>query len=204
MPEVVELAKLFDPPPDPGFEPRVRGLIIGSVHVVLHGERTARNARDALTAILKAPETLPTDRPTQRFLQMLFAGMDPLAAMSRSRQILTEARAAFVEVIGRGRPADETRAFFLQELVRIARDNGMELGLPQHRDQRNTAVTPFFTFALAMVDIVVSRVFGASPAPPSEAVRRRLVPFQCSRVGWLDALERAREAIKTEKCLENQ
>ena len=189
--EIVELAKLFDPPPDPGFEPRVRGLVIGTVHAIRHGWQTPRDARDALTAILKAPESLLPSRTLQRFLHLLAMvglGKNPL-------DLITRARDAFEKP--EGRPADETRRFFLEELVRIAIDNGMDPRLPQHRDQRNTG-TAFFMFVLAVVDIVAARTYGASSAPPSEAVRHRLAAFQCSRVALLDAAERAREAVQLE------
>ena len=191
MHEIVELAKLFDPPPDPGFEPRVRGLVIGTVRAIRHGWQTPRDARAALTAILKAPESLLPSPTLQRFLHLLaMVGLG-----KNSLDLITRARDAFEKP--EGRPADETRRFFLEELVRIARDNGMEVRLPQHRDERsNTAGTAFFMFVLAVVDIVAARTYGASSAPPSEAVRHRLAAFQCSRIALLDALERAREAVQ--------
>jgi hypothetical protein len=74
----------------------------------------------------------------------------------------------------------------------------MELRLPQHRDEREHGVTPFFTLVLAVIDIVCSRVY-TGREPPDTAVRRRLAPFRCSRVALLDALERARQAVQAER-----
>ncbi len=190
--EIVELAKLFDPAPDPWFEPRVRGLVIGAVHSIVRGWQTPRNARDALTAMLATPESLHPSRTLQLFLYLLAM----VGVGKNLTNLIAQARDTFEKP--KGRPADETRRFFLEELVRIAIDNGMDVRLPQHRDERNTAGTAFFVFVLGMIDVVVSRVYGASTAPPSEAVRRRLATFQCSRIALLDALERAREAVRRE------
>ena len=144
------------------------------------------------SAMLATPDSLRPNRTLQIPLLML-------AIVGRARSlvdVITWARDAFEKP--KGRPADETRRTFVEELVRLAIDNGMDVRLPQHRDERNIAGTAFFTFVLGMVDVVVSRVYGASTAPPSEAVRRRLATFQCSRIALLDALERARDAVQRE------
>jgi hypothetical protein len=204
VPETNELMKIFESAPDASFAPRIRGLVIGTVHAIRYGWRTPRDARNALDAIIATPEKLPADRQVNWLMQLTlsFLNVDPVQAITRSLEILTEMRAAFAEVVGRGRPRDETRSFLLEELAWLALDNGMELRLPQHRDEREHGVTPFFTLVLAVIDIVCSRVY-TGREPPAAAVRRRLAPFRCSRVALLDALERARQAVQAEKTFKN-
>jgi hypothetical protein len=133
--ETVELAALFDPPPDQWFAPRVRGLIVGTVFAIQHGWSTPRDARDMLDVVFRGRGML--SRTALRFLQILSANTD-MSSPLRGQSVLHEARAAFTEAIGRGRPEDENRAFFLQEIVHLARDNNLEPSLPQHRDARGT------------------------------------------------------------------
>lgn len=191
VPETDELAALFDEPPDEWFAPRVRGLVVGTVFAIQHGWPTARDGLAAMNTVLRGRGFL--SRTALRFLQLLSPDMgSPLRAQS----VLQEARAAFAEAIGRGRPGDETRAFFLQEIVCLARDNELALALPQHRDVNDT---PLLILVQAMADIVVSRVYDAGASP---VIRDRLAPFETGRLGWIDACERARKKIQNEKPLE--
>jgi len=189
--DVAELTAIFEEPPNQWFVPRVRGVVAGSVYAISHGWSTPRETRKLLDQMLAKPDSarqvLLTHPSLKRFLQMLLGGMSKIEAA----HWFAEVPASFPVV--RGRPPDETRSFFLEEVTRIAIDNGLEPRLPQHRDERETGVTPFFTLVLAVVDIVRGRVHGAEPL--NEVVRRRLAPFRCSRIAWLDALERARETI---------
>ena len=45
----------------------------------------------------------------------------------------------------------------------------------------------------------VAAAHGLAGLPLNVVVRRRLAPFRCSRIAWLDALERARETIERER-----
>ena len=120
--EFMELAEILNPPPDIWFPHRVRGLVISTTHAILHGWQTPRDARSALAAILKTPETLQPSRPMYWFLELL-----ALAGGGKTLiEVLTKAYADFADIGGRGRPPDETRLFFLEEITRIAIDNGME------------------------------------------------------------------------------
>ncbi len=173
--DVAELAALFDRV-DVWFASRLRGLIAGTAHGIKYGWRTARDARALMS---KTPAEILVDRHGRRFLELLVnAGME-----------LAKVLDAFP--IGRGRPANETRAFFLEELARIAIDNGMPLQLPQDRDPREGGVTPFFTFVMAGIDIVLSRV----GAGENRAVRRRAAGFNWSRIALLHALERIKKKL---------
>jgi hypothetical protein len=174
--DMAELAALFDYV-DAWFAPRLRGLIAGTVYAITHAWRTARDVRALLS---KPPAEIVLDRHGRRFLALLAA-----AQMS-----LSKALDAFPVL--RGRPADETRAFFLEELARIAVDNGMELQLPQDRDQREGGVTPFFTFVLAVIALVLERVEDDRADP---AVRRRAAAFNWSRIALLHALERIKKKL---------
>ena len=175
--DMAELAALFDHGVDEWFAPRIRGVIVGTAHAILHGWGRARDARALLAG---NPIEMLQHRQGRRFLRLLVAtGIK-----------LTEALKAFPS--RRGRQANETRAFFLAELTRIAIDNEMEPRLPQHRDPREGGVTPFFTFVLAAIDIVLSRVGGDAA---DSATRRRAAGFRWSRIALLDALERARESL---------
>jgi hypothetical protein len=174
--DVEELAALFDRV-DAWFAPRLRGVVASATHAILHGWRTARDARALLS---KTPAEVLSDRHGQRFLAFLVT----------AKMQLAEALDAFR--VGSGRPADETRAFFLEELARIALDNGMPLQLPQDRDEREGGVTPFFTFVQACIDVVLSRVGGAALDP---AVRRRAASFNWSRIALLHALERIKKKL---------
>jgi hypothetical protein len=174
--DMAELAALFDHT-DAWFGPRLRGVIIGTTHAILHGWNTARDARALLK---KTPAEILLDRHGRRFLALLVTvGMQ-----------LAKTLDAFT--VGRGRPADETRGFFLEELTRIAIDNGMELQLPQDRDEREGGITAYFTFILACIDLVLARVGDAKLDP---AVRRRAAAFTWSRIALLHALERTKEKL---------
>jgi hypothetical protein len=175
--DLTELIELFDHV-DEWFEPRLRGLVTGTVFGIVHGWATARDARALLS---KQPAEIIRHRHGQRFLQLLHgAGVQ-----------LAKALDAFP--VQRGRRADETRTFFLEELARIARDNGMKLRLPQDRDQREGGVTPFFTFVLATIDIALNRVYAGGEL--DTAVRRRAAGFTWSRIALLHALGRVIEKL---------
>ena len=183
--ETAELAALFDQPPDQWFAPRVRGLVCGTVFAIRHGWPTAREGRDAMDVVLEGRGFL--SRTALRFLRVLSWDIrSPLQGQS----VLHEAREAFAEVIGRGRPVDETRAFFLGEIVALARDNGLELALPQRRG--DTVDTPLFALVRAMIDIVINRVLEAGT--PATEVRHRLAPVRASRDTLIVAVVRARDS----------
>ena len=130
-------------------------------------------------------------RTALRFLRVLTWDVSsPLQGQS----VLHEARAAFAEVVGQGRPIDETRAFFLEEIVCLARDNRLELGLPQRRG--DTVDTPLFALVRAMIDIVISRVLEAGT--PITEVRHRLAPFRASRDTLIVALVRTCDKVQRE------
>jgi hypothetical protein len=180
--DMAELIKLFDHGVDAWFVPRMRALVAGTAHAILYGWSTARDARALLTG---GPIEMLQHRQGRRFLHLL------ISAGIR----LTEALTAFPSQ--RGRPADETRAFFFEELARIAIDNGMELQLPQDRDPRESGVTPFFTFVLAVIDIVISRVYDTGST--DQAVGRRAAAFKWSRIAVLHALRRVAEGLSKSK-----
>ncbi len=178
--DIAELAALFEHV-DEWFAPRLRGLIINTTYAIQNGWNTARDARRVLSG---SPLEILQHRHGRRFLNLLVnAGMR-----------LAEALEAFrVEA---GRPADETRKFLLEELTRIAADNGMPLDLPQDRDEREGGVTPFFTFVLAVIELVLSRVVDTGV---TDAVRRRANSFRWSRIALLHAVERAKKTCKINK-----
>ena len=179
--DMAELVKLFDHGVDAWFAPRMRGVIASTAHA--YGWGTARDARALLAG---NPIEALEQRQGRRFLSMLKgAGIK-----------LTEALEAFPSRLGRA--ADQTRSFFLGELTRIAAENGMELRLPQDRDEREGGITPFFTFILAAIDIVLSRV-GEDSGFSNSAVRRRAAGFRWSRIALLHALRRAQKKLEKSK-----
>lgn len=172
--DMAELVDLFDHV-DEWFEPRLRGIVAGAAYGIRRGWRTARDARALLG---KPPAEILVDRHGRRFLELLVnAGMQIAKVLD-----------AFP--IGRGRPADESRAFFLEEMTRIAIDNGLELRLPQDRDQREGGVTAYFTFILAGIDIVLARTAGGDATS-----RRRAARFKWSRIALLHALDRIKKNL---------
>jgi hypothetical protein len=179
--DMAELIKLFDHGVDAWFAPRMRGLVIGTTQAILYGWSMARDAR----ALLSNPNEMPRHRQGGRFLRFLITADIKL----------TEALEAFPSQ--RGKPPDETRAFFFKELARVALDNGMELRLPHDQDQRQGGVTPFFTFVLAAIDIVLTRVHDARSA--DRAVRHRAARFDWTRIAQLHALRRIVEDLSKSK-----
>jgi hypothetical protein len=196
--DIADLAKLFTPPPNAWFAPRLRGLVFQAAHEVLHGWRGARDAKAMLDRMIETPsavdEIMREDRQAQ-FLTPFFAalstavGHNPLAILQHSRSLLLEAREAFIEIIPRGRPTDETREAFLMELSLLALDNGMAMALPHHRDA-DTAMTPLLAFGLTARNIVVNRVQQATKGQLPAAARHRLASFRCSNLALIQALER--------------
>jgi hypothetical protein len=174
--DMAELLKLFDHV-DAWFAPRLRAVICSTAYAIRHGWSTARDAHALLN---KAPVEIVQHRQGRRFLRLLVTAGITLA---RAREFFPSLR---------GRPADGTRQFFLEQLARIAGDNGMELRLPQDRDQREGGVTAFHTFVLAAIDIVLSRAYDAEIDP---AVRRRAAAFHWSRIALLHALSRVLENL---------
>ncbi len=128
----------------------------------------------------KKPAEILLDHHGRRFLALLVT----------ARMQLAKVLDAFP--VQRGRPADETRDFFLEELTQIAIDYGMPLQLPQDRDEREGGVTPFFTFVLACIDLVLSRV---GDTKLDAAIRHRAASFNWSRIALLHALERIKEKL---------
>ena len=189
--ELAQLVAIFDPAPDDWFAARVRGVVIDTADAILRGRLRDRDINALLESLATNPERFRGNRLTERWLRLQFTGTDVATMATSSRQLFSEARAAFP--IPRGAPADENRAAFLEEIVRIAVDNGMEPSLPQHRDSKDST-TPFFTFARAMRDIVVNRVYRAGR--PSPQIKKRLTPFECGRVALLGALGDARKKVK--------
>ena len=190
--ETDELAALFDQPPDQWFAPRVRGLVIGTVYAIRRGWPTAREGLAAMDMVLEGRGFL--SRAALRFLRVLSWDMRSLL-QGQSR--LHEARAAFADVVGQGRPVDETPRL----LPRGDHSSG-----GRQRDQTQLAATSrcqrhaLFTLVQAMTDIVVARVYDAGE--PAPVVRARLAPFETGRIGLIDACERARKKIQSEKPLE--
>ena len=194
--DLADLAALFPHPLDAWFGPRVRGLAIEATHSVLRGRTSHREARGLIGRMLGRPKSAPEILHSSRTLELCMQMMTALIGDTRgiATKLLSEMRAAFE--IKRGRPANDTRAFFLKEVMQIAVDYGLDLRLPQHRDTREVGATPFFTFAQTMRFMVVSRVFEAAPNPGAEVIRR-VAPFRCSPVALLDALERTKEKRKS-------
>jgi hypothetical protein len=175
--DLAELIKLFDHV-DAWFAPRLRAVVCSTAYAIRHGWSTHR---DAHALLKKSPVEIVQHRHGRRFVQMLVtAGI----SLARAREFFPALR---------GRPADETREFFLEQLAKIAIDNGMELRLPQDRDPREGGVTAFYTFVLAVIDIVLSRVLDTAGSDP--AVRRRAAAFRWSRIALLHALERVKEKL---------
>ncbi len=177
--DLAELAALFEHV-DEWFAPRLRGLIIGTVYSIQHGWSTVRDARAVIGG---GPLQMLRHQHGRRFLNLLVnAGIE-----------LANALDAFPT--RRGRWGDETRKFLLEELTRIAADNGMPLDLPQDRDQRDGGVTPFFTFVLAVIELILDRVdIGAGAG-----IRQRANSFRWSRIALLHALDRVKKTRKTNK-----
>jgi hypothetical protein len=194
LPELPDLVALFPSPPDAWFHARIAGLLMEAEHSILRGRVTPRDMRKALGKMIGRPERasdILRDNPVLARtlgLQAIYTGA-PI-----DKRTLVKARRAFKAE--RGRHADENRRFLLEEVTRLAVDYGLDLRLPQHRDERDSGVTPFFTFARAMIGAVITRVFERAPNP-DKIVIRRLAPFRCSRVALLDALERAKERVKS-------
>ena len=194
--DLAELAALFPHPPDAWFGPRVRGLAMEATHSVLRGRTTARDMRSLLGKMLGRPKGAAAVLRSNRVLELCMQMMTALIGDPRgmTAKLLSEMRAAFE--VTRGRPANETRAFFLKELMQFAVNYGLDLRLPQHRDTREVGATPFFTFAQTMNFTVVTRVFETQPNPSQEVIHR-LAPFRCSPVALLDALERVKKRRKS-------
>ena len=193
--DLADLAAFIPSSADEWFGPRVRGLVIDATHSVVRGRTTARDMRALLGKMLGRPNSAPEILRSNRVLELCMQMMTALIGDPRgiATKLLSEMRAAFE--IKRGRPANDTRAFFLKEVMQLAVDYGLDLRLPQHRDTREVGATPFFTFAQTMNFTVVTRVFETQPNPSQEVIRR-LAPFRCSRVALLDALERTKEKRK--------
>jgi hypothetical protein len=98
--DLAELVKLFDHV-DAWFAPRLRAVVCSTAYAIRHGWSTAR---DAHALINKSPVEIMQHRQGRRFVQMLVT-----AGISLAR-----ARGFFPAL--RGRPADETREFFLEQL----------------------------------------------------------------------------------------
>jgi hypothetical protein len=186
LPELSDLVALFSSPPDAWFPARVAGLLMEAEYSILRGRVTPRDMYKALGQMLGRPERageIFRDNPVLArtlTLQAIHTGT-PI-----DKRALVKARKAFKKE-GRGRRPDDTRAFFLEEVKQIAIDYGMNMRLPQHRDEGG--VTPFFAFTKAMISIVVVLVMERNHKPGKEVIRR-LAPFRCSRTALLDALER--------------
>ena len=194
--ELPDLVALFSSPPDAWFAPRIRGIIMEAEYAILRGRTTPRDMYKALGQMLGRPERAWEIFFANPILARTLTLQEIYTGTPINKRALVLARKAFKP--GRGPRPKETREFFLDEVKHIAVEYGMDLRLPQHRDESDGGVTPFFSFARAMVDIVIAHVLERHPNIDRDEVRRRrLAPFRLSRIALIDALERT-HAVKTE------
>jgi hypothetical protein len=181
---------IFEGVPNQWFLPRVRGVIAGTVHAIRYGLKTPRSANQAIAKLLRSrPSQQPTILRDNRPMQRLLDGLSQQPADQR-RRILKQIGEAFPPE--RGNLGDENRTFFLQAITDIARDAGCPLTLPTRDDE--DATTTLFAFVLRAREIVLDRAIEETVTRPF--VRRRLAPFNCTRVALIDAVERVRQSVQ--------
>ena len=194
--ELPDLVALFPSPPDQWFAPRIHGIIMEAEHSILRGRMTPRDMHKALGQMLGRPERAGEIFRANPVLARTLTLQAVYTGTPINKRALVKARKAFKP--GRGPRPKETREFFLDEVKQIAVEYGMDLRLPQHRDERDGGVTTFFSFARAMVNIVIAHVIERNPdIDKDELRRRRLAPFRLSPSALIDALERT-HAVKTD------
>ena len=195
--EIPDLVALFSSPPDAWFAPRIHGILMEAEYAILRGRVTPRDMHKALGQMLGRPERAGEIFRANPVLARTLTLQAIHTGTPIDKRALVKARKAFKP--GRGPRPKETREFFLEEVKQIAVEYGMNTQLPQHHDKREGGVTRFFSFTLAMVDILVARVMERCPdIDKDELRRRRLAPFTWSRVALLDKLEhlkRGRDAV---------
>ena len=109
------------------------------------------------------------------------------------RQVINHHIAAMQEVILPGRPPEEPRAIFFEDVVRIAREQGDRLALPSRDSSFEQSPTSLLQFASAMRDLVVD--YGNGILDRRGLQRGRSDSFAFDQKALIIQLEAARKRI---------